>query len=306
MAFNMEEDVKLAKWLSGEMDGAELKAFMQTPEYTTYSKIKEFSAQLTAPQGDMDSLYNRIQENKYRGNKPETRVRRLSTWLPRVAAILVLAFGAAYFLYTGQTSTHLADNGKRDTFLLPDNSEVVLNSGSAAEFKEWNWSSNRRIELKGEAYFKVAKGQKFDVVTPEGTVTVVGTQFNVKARNGRLDVTCYEGRVKVVSNGQQILLTPGKSVAYANGKNLNIANDTHQQPVWVGGNDVAFENESLEQVVAEMERQYNLTIKVDAETARTYTGPIPTDDIETALIIIQKHWTLNAVQTGNNITLSAK
>ncbi|SFQ54581.1 FecR family protein [Flavobacterium akiainvivens] len=302
----MEEDVKLAKWLSGEMSGKELEEFMQTPEYATYSKIKEFSAQLTAPQMDMDSLYNKIQQNKHRTRNNEPKVRRLTAWLPRVAAILLLAFGAGYFLYTGQTSNHLADNGKRDTFLLPDNSEVVLNAGSAAEFKEWDWSNNRHIELKGEAYFKVAKGQKFDVVTPEGTVTVVGTQFNVKARNGRLDVTCYEGKVKVVSNGQEILLTPGKSVAYANGKNLDIANDKHQKPVWIGGNEVAFENESLEQVAAEIERQYNIKIKVDAQTARPYTGALPTNDIETALGIIKAHWTLNAANAGNNITLSAK
>ncbi len=302
----MEEDVKLAKWLSGEMDGAELEEFMQRPEYATYSKIKEFSAQLTVPQADMDSLYNKIQEKKYRNSNNESRVRRLSTWIPRVAAVLILAFGALYFLYNSQSSTHLAENGKRESFLLPDNSKVVLNSGSTAEFNEWNWSSNRRLELKGEAYFKVAKGQKFDVVTPDGTVTVVGTQFNVKARDGRLDVTCFEGKVKVVSKGQQILLTPGKSVAYSNGKKLNVANDTHQKPVWLTGSEVAFDNESLEHVAAEIGRQYNVTIKVDAQTSRLYTGPLPTNDIETALGIIKAHWTLNAAQAGNNITLSAK
>lgn len=301
----MEEDVKLAKWLSGEMGGVELEEFMQTPEYATYSKIKEFSAQLTVPQTDMDSLYNKIQQNKYRANN-EPKVRRLTTWLPRIAAILILAVGAAYFLYTGQTSTQLADNGKRQTFLLPDNSEVVLNSGSAAEYKEWNWNSNRHIQLKGEAYFKVAKGQKFDVVTPEGTVTVVGTQFNVKARDGRIDVTCYEGKVKVESNGQTVLLTPGKSVAYANGKNLNIANDRHTQPVWVDSNEVSFENETLEQVAAEIERQYNIRISVTTDTAKLYTGPLPTNDIETALAVIKTHWTLNAAKANNNITLSAK
>jgi transmembrane sensor len=305
MAFNMEEDVKLAKWLNGELGGAELEQFEQTPEYATYSKIKEFSAQLTVPQADMDSLYNRIQQNKY-NTTAQPEVRRLSTWLPRVAAVIALAFGAVYFLYTGQTSTQLADNGKRQTFLLPDNSQVVLNSGSVAKYKDWNWSNNRHIELKGEAYFKVAKGQKFDVVTPEGTVTVVGTQFNVKARNGRLDVVCYEGRVKVESNGQAILLTAGQSVSYANGHTIDLHGKPGQKPVWMSGSEVSFENETLEQVAAEIERQYNIKIEVNTKTARLYTGPVPTNDIETALGIIEAHWTLNAAKTGNNITLSGK
>lgn len=301
----MEEDVTLAKWLSGELTGKELEDFMQSPDYATYSKIKDFSAQLIVPQADMDALYNKIQHNKYR-NTNEPKVRRLTTLLPRIAAILVLAFGAGYFLLTGQTSSHLAENGKRDTFLLPDNSEVVLNAGSAAEYKEWDWDDNRSIQLKGEAYFKVAKGQKFDVVTPEGTVTVVGTQFNVKARDGRLDVTCYEGKVKVVSKGNEILLTPGNSVAYANGKKLDIVNDKGQKPVWVNGNEVAFANESLASVAAELERQYNVKISVTTNTARRYTGPMPTDDMQTALEIIQKHWTITAKKAGSNITLSAK
>jgi ferric-dicitrate binding protein FerR (iron transport regulator) len=299
----MEEDVKLAKWLSGEMSREELEQFMQTPEYATYNKIKEFSAQLTAPQADMDLLYNKIQQNKYRDNEP--KVRRLTQWFPRVAAILVLAIGAGYFIYTGQSETQLADNGKRETFLLPDNSEVVLNAGSAAEFKEWDWDNNRRIELKGEAYFKVAKGQKFDVVTPEGTVTVVGTQFNVKVRDGRLDVTCYEGKVKVSSKGQEILLTPGHSVAYKDGQDLNIADDLDKQPGWLNY-EASFEKESLQHIVAEMERQYNIKITLKASSAKLYTGPLPMNDIETALSVIKLFYRLESSKSGNNIILSAE
>ena len=299
----MEEDVKLAKWLSGEMEGKELEQFMQTPEYATYSKIKEFSAQLTAPQADMDSLYNKIQQNKHRDNEP--KVRRLSNWFPRVAAILVLALGVGYFLYTGQTTSHLAENGKRDTFNLPDNSEVVLNAGSAAEYKEWDWSENRRVELKGEAYFKVAKGQKFDVVTPAGTVTVVGTQFNVKQRDGRIDVTCFEGKVKVVSGGQSILLTPGKSVAYENGEDLNIENEDQHEPGWLH-NEVSLQNESLKSIVGEVERQYNVKIILKVPSDKKYTCTLPLNDIDTALGLITEFYKLNVTKAGNNIILSSK
>jgi len=299
----MEEDVKLAKWLSEEMDGAELEDFKKSPEYATYSKIKEFSAQLTAPQADMDSIYNKIQQNKHRDNEP--KVRRLKQWFPRVAAILVLAIGAGYFLYTGQTTSHLAENGKRDTFTLPDNSQVVLNAGSAAEYKEWNWDENRRVELKGEAYFKVAKGQKFDVVTPAGTVTVVGTQFNVKQRDGRIDVTCFEGKVKVVSGGQSILLTPGKSVAYENGTDLNISDDEGHEPGWLNY-EVGFEKETLKNITAEMERQYNIKITVKSDSAKPYSGVVVMNDIDTALEVIKKFYHLKSEKAGNNLILTAE
>jgi transmembrane sensor len=299
----MEDDVTLAKWLNGEMSGAELQQFMQSPGYATYTKIKEFSAQLTVPQADMDALYNKIQQNKYRANAP--KVRKLTPWFIRIAAVLVLAIGAVYFLYSGQTTTQLAENGKRDTFLLPDNSEVVLNAGSVAEYKDWNWADNRLVELKGEAYFKVAKGQKFDVVTPLGTVTVVGTQFNVKARDGRLDVTCFEGKVKVTANGTTTLLTPGKSIAYEGKKSLSIADGKASKPGWLTY-EASFEQESLKHVVAELERQYNIKITLKATSQKPYTGTLPMNDIDTALNVITTHFELKSEKAGNNFILTAE
>jgi ferric-dicitrate binding protein FerR (iron transport regulator) len=107
---------------------------------------------------------------------------------------------------------HAAANGEMYAFSLPDQSQVLLNAGSQASFKSWDWSSNRAVSLQGEAYFKVAKGQKFTVETNLGSVTVLGTQFNVKARDNRFEVTCYEGKVqRSLSNEEQIIL-PGQRI----------------------------------------------------------------------------------------------
>lgn len=303
----MSEDVTLAKWLNNELDDHELKQFMLTPEYATYNKIKEYSAQLTAPETDMDALYQKVSLGKQRVTKP--KVRRLNVWLPRVAAILIIILGAAFFLYTTHTTTQLTASGQREAFLLPDHSEVVLNAGSKAGYKAFNWSGNRRLELNGEAYFKAAKGKTFDVVTPLGTVTVVGTQFNVKARNGRLDVTCFEGKVKVTSNDNTVLLTPGKSVAYAQGRSikLDVLNNANTQPLWIS-HEAAFNNESLPNIISELELQYNTTIKLNVTTVPTkhYTGTIPTKNMATALDIIQQVYHLKSAKAGNTIILSSE
>jgi len=302
----MNEDVTLAKWLNNEMNDAELQDFMQTPEYATYSKIKEYSAQLTAPETDMDALYQNITRNKNRAKQP--KVRKLNTWLPRIAAMLVLALGAAFFFYASHTTTQMASAGQRDTFLLPDYSEVVLNAGSQAEYKAFNWSGNRRLDLNGEAFFKAAKGKTFDVVTPLGTVTVVGTQFNVKARNGRLDVTCFEGKVKVTSGNEVIFLTPGKSVAYENGKNLNVADDKKAAPGWITY-ETSFNKESLQNIVSELERQYKTTITINGNDmhSKRFTGTIPMNDLNTALDIIQAVYHLKSAKAGTNtIILSSE
>lgn len=299
----MKDDNMLVKWLNNELDEKELKAFMATPEYATYNKIKEYSAQLSVPEADMDALYARIEANKNRGSK----VRTLSPWVARIAAMLILALGATYFVYTTKTTTQLADAGERTEFLLPDNSSVTLNAGSQADYKAWNWKNNRKLQLDGEAYFKVAKGQTFDVVTTMGKVTVVGTQFNVKARDNRFDVTCFEGKVKVTSNGDTILLTPGMSVAFENGKQINLPTDDNTQPGWLTY-EVNYQGETLERIVNEMERQYRIDIELTDKqiAAKKHSGSIPMNNIGDALEIIETAHDLKSQKTGNKIILSVE
>jgi len=302
----MKDDVKLARWMSGEMEEQELREFMASPEFDTYNKIKEYSAQLIAPEADMDALYTRIQGKRDTERQNDNvKVRRLNPWLPRIAAALVVLLGGTFFLYTSKTTTQTAANGKRAEFLLPDNSAVVLNSGSEAEYRTWNWQGNRTIELDGEAYFKVAKGETFDVVTDLGTVTVVGTQFNVKERDNRLDVTCFEGKVKVTAGKESILLTPGKSVTFTKGK-LEEFTDQGMQPGWITY-EADFVNEMPKDVLREMERQYNVTFEVEGSfTEKPFTGTIPMNDMDIALDIIKTVYQLKSEKKGNTIILSSE
>lgn len=300
----MDEDVTLAKWLNDEMDAAELNEFMSRPEYATYNKIKTVSAQLKAPDVNLDALYTSINNRKNKAQQP--KVRKLNPWLPRIAAVLVLALGISFYLFTTAVTTQTALAGNRDVFTLPDDSQVTLNAGSEASYKEWNWSDNRKLQLNGEAYFKVAKGKTFDVVTPLGTVTVVGTQFNVKVRDNRLDVTCFEGKVKVTTKGETLFLTPGKTVAFKDGKNLNLPNVTATKPGWLSY-ETYFANESLQNVIAEMERQYKVNITIAADVpAKLFTGTIPMNNMTTALDVIEPIYHLQSKKAGDKIILTSE
>ena len=292
----------LARWLNNELDEKELKDFMASPEYRTYSRIKEYSAQLVAPEGDMDSLYERVKQNKHK----KAKVRALNPWLSRIAAVLVLALGATYFLYTTHTTTQMAANGQHTAFVLPDNSSVTLNAGSKADYRTWNWNNNRKVELEGEAFFKVAKGKTFDVTTQWGIVTVVGTQFNVKNRADRFEVTCFEGKVKVSCSGRETLLAPGKSIAFENGKMLDVPATENLQPGWINY-EASYSNEKFANIIAEMERQYNIDIIVKGNIpAKRFNGPVPLNDIDTALEAIASVYQLKTEKTGDKIILSSE
>jgi transmembrane sensor len=220
-------------------------------------------------------------------------------WMFRAAAIFVLALGITFLLKNFTPQTQTANFGEKTTFSLPDNSEVVLNSGSEINYKKWNWSNNRRLELKGEAYFRVSKGRRFEVLTNLGKVTVLGTQFNVKARKNRFDVVCYEGRVKVNYANTQILLTHGQSVSFENGK--QIQRRTYSlKPEWME-NQICFYKENIRHLLDEVERQYNITIELNTkDTSSLFTGKLPAKDLDVALQIISTTYHLKAKKVSKN------
>lgn len=278
----MEKNYILTKWLNDELTEAELAEFKADPDFEKFEKIKKYSAQLKV--ADFNDA--KILENILSHEKQTPKVIPLyKNWMFRVAAILIIALGIAFSVQNFSRETQFASNGARTTFSLPDNSQVVLNSCSEIEYKKWNWDNHRNLELKGEAYFRVAKGKKFEVKTNLGKVTVLGTQFNVKARKNRFDITCFEGRVKVNYNDIEIILTPGKSVAFENGKQLNLSVDT-QKPEWLD-NKIAFNKENLRNILDEIQRQYNTTIEVKTNYSNElFTGKIPLDNLDVALQII--------------------
>jgi transmembrane sensor len=294
----MQENYTLAKWLNNELSETELAAFMASPEYEQYEKIRKYSGQLKVADFDEDKVLSTILKSE----KTTIKVIPLyKKWLPRIAAILVLGLGLAFAIQNFSSQTQIAENGAKTSFSLPDDSQVVLNSGSQIEYKKWNWNNHRNLELHGEAYFKVAHGRKFQVETNLGKVTVLGTQFNVKAIKNRFEVTCFEGRVKVNYNKTQLVLTHGQSVTFENGVQTNSIID-EVKPDWME-NKMAFDKAQLQTVLDEIQRNYNITIDLKTSRKELFTGKIPTDNLETTLQIIATTYHLKSEKIGNNILL---
>lgn len=297
----MENNFDLAKWLAGEMIGDELEAFEKSPEFNTYKKIKELSGQMEAPAFDAAKSYQNIM--KQTTKKPIARLH--NHWLLKIAAVLVVALGAFFILKQTTTTTEYAKAGEKTTFSLPDNSEIVLNADSEIRYKKWNWNNNRSINLQGEAFFKVAKGKKFDVNTHLGKVTVMGTQFNVQVRNKNFEVACYEGKVKVAFGHKTVFLEKGNSVIVRNGKEIQPLPITADKPGWFL-NEMKFNAASLSEVIGEIERQYAVEIEQGKMTSGQYfTGTLPLDNIDTALEILSKTYHLSYIKNSDKkITLT--
>lgn len=292
----MKKNRLLAKWLSNDLSPDELAEFEASPDFEKYQKIKNYTEHLEIDDFDENSMLSTILSQKKEDKKVIPLYRK---WMFQAAAIFVMVLAVSFVFKFVVHQTETAANGEKTTFSLPDHSQVVLNSGSEINYKKWNWDNNRYLELKGEAYFRVAKGKRFEVQTNLGKVTVLGTQFNVKARKNRFDVVCYEGRVKVNYANVQVLLTHGQSVSFENGKQAN-RNINALKPEWTN-NQICFYKQNIRTLLDEVERQYNITIELNTtDTTSLFTGKLPAKNLDVALQIISTTYDLKAKKVSKN------
>ncbi len=290
----------LAKWLNDELTEAELAEFKKSDAYATYQKIRDTASTLKAPEFDLDRAWASLERQK---KTEQPKVFTLAPFRPflRIAAVVTVLL-AASFIYLStlneSVSTGYAEN---KSITLPDNSEIVLNAESEVSYSEKNWDSKRNIALSGEAYFKVAKGQQFTVATAQGTVTVLGTQFNVEARENYLEVSCFEGLVSVTFNGVETKLPAGNSFLAINGKSSAQKVLVNGSPSWLT-NESSFKSVPLNYVLDELQRQYDLRVKTEGiDLNQLYTGSFSNENLNLALKSISVPLQIKFKLEGNKV-----
>ncbi|MEM8897914.1 MAG: FecR domain-containing protein [Bacteroidota bacterium] len=286
-----EDDIKWAKWLSGKLPKEESDALSQSEDGKQLQSFLNSVDGLGMPAADTDKSWEAFVSKsgfpeRAEISTPDTsaKVVPLRRWVLAIAAgVPLLAIGVwAFFSYSEITvETQMAE---KTEVRLPDNSLVKLNASSSISYARWGWEENRSMKLSGEAYFEVEKGSSFVVNTSKGQVTVLGTSFNVKDRNNRLEVFCYTGKVGVAGGGHEEILTPGEGVVLES-RIMRKETDTLTSPNWTRGKTL-FKNKPLSEVLEELEIQFNVTI-IHNNPTMLYTGGFShSSDIESALKIV--------------------
>jgi len=217
-----------------------------------------------------DEIWNEVFSN-IDDVKTIPKIKRLSFWKYTVAAIIAMIVAGISFACI-YTSTTTAVSGAHQSASLPDGSSVKLNAESEMKYKPYLWFASRKVILKGEGYFEIKQGSRFTVKSGQNQVSVLGTSFNVFARDEKYSVTCLTGKVEVTINRENVILTPNMQATFRNGK-LQIAEniDAVQSIGWTQ-NRFIFNGVPLTDVVKEIERQYGICIATSSNLDYFYSG----------------------------------
>jgi transmembrane sensor len=280
------DDTFLARWLNNELTDEELLNFKKSTDYELFERISRKSQFFNPIDFNVAENYALLQ-NKLQTIKSKTRVRKLYyQFTAGIAAVVALAFGLFQFL--NQETVYISNIGEKHTYTLPDSSTVEMNGKAIIRLVEKDWKNNHRnLKLQGESYFNVKKGSAFTVKTNRGTVTVVGTQFNVQVIKDFFSVECYEGKVNVKKDLSQTLLLPGKGIRFQKDK-MESFSIINAKPNWKTAN-YKYDGIPLFVVLNDLQNVYKVTIdtkNIDAD--QKFSGQLILNDLEKALLVICK------------------
>ena len=178
--------------------------------------------------------------------------------------------------------------GRRSSILLSDGTKVWLNAGSTLLFPQKFSGKNRKVFLKGEAYFDVFKNKDipFIVSADNMNVTVHGTKFNIKDNDSdnELEVVLVEGAVSLKENrmmnflGKEIKLIPNQKAVYNKADNKTSVESNVDVAYYVSWKEglLEFNRESILNVFKRLSRFYNVSFITESsvELTRKISGKL--------------------------------
>ena len=197
--------------------------------------------------------------------------------------------------------------------ILSDGSEVWLNAESSLEFPSAFTSKERRVNLKGEAYFKVARNEEcpFIVTTDKMQVRVLGTEFNFRSYVSELShVSLVSGSVEVYTpdgKASEVTLKPGQDACLDSSGQIQVREiDTYSVCQWVNG-FFYFDNSSLVDILRELGRWYNLGVvfrSSDLMRQKMHFSASRHDDIGHTLENLNRLRKVRVSLEGNNLVVN--
>lgn len=246
-------------------------------------------------------------------HKKRTWFRRIAIVAISTAAIVCLVLGGMHYLerlnerqiiYMEAATSY----GERKQILLPDGTQLTLNSCSHVRYPNNFIGEERKIELEGEGYFQVHRNEKqpFIVSTRRFDVRVLGTCFDIKSYSSDevVSVEVESGKVQV-DLPEAMMRLKGKEQVLINTISGEYSKRREDRPVaiWKKGG-LRFNSTPIRDVAKELERVYNCRITfANGQFNNLISGEHDNKSLEAVLQSIEYTSGIRYKKEGNHILL---
>lgn len=237
-----------------------------------------------------------------------------------IAASIVIVLAGYLSLYQDfsplqKETTYQTAIAEHKTIKLEDGSEINIGARSIINV-DYNIHRRNITLVRGEAVFKVAKDKSrpFVVNVAKGSVTAVGTAFNINSTTSNVTVTVLEGIVDVVAETVSEKITPVSLSRVSAGNSISYNNNGQISPVTKANLDAAISweqgllvkiNTPLEQMIDDVNRYSSKEIIIGDSKLKNikFTGTIFEGKIDNWLKGLELGYPIKVVDTGQNTIL---
>ena len=263
-----EERSQLEQWLADSEDNQRVANSIEK----AWQLSENFSGDVDL---DLDADFQKI-EGRLGTENQVTKIRPLlhRRWLLRLAAAALLLIVGRFVLKNYLTpavkyevaNTH--DQPSQKPIELLDGSKVWLNANSQLTYFTTAISKERRVKIKGEAFFDVAKDadKPFVVELPSSEVTVLGTSFSALENEHTVEVTVSTGKVKLTPNDSEMSITMmanQKGVFDKKQGQLAVTDSDGLNELSWHTKKLVFEGTPLNKVIESLEEFYETQIEIE-------------------------------------------
>jgi ferric-dicitrate binding protein FerR (iron transport regulator) len=282
-------------------------------------------------------------------------IRKRVLYITSVAASIIAIFFLSWNMYHKRSiavkpsrptpgEEVLARSGTRTKLVLPDGTQVWLNSNSKLTYSNEFNTDFREVSLEGEAWFDVAKNvqRPFIVHASSLDIKVLGTSFTIKSypQDETIEATLLKGTIEVSRkdnpNAARVILKPNEKLVFnkrivpsgrtnlapdrivirspsalpdiaVNSIGKNIPDSDKVETAWMY-NRLVFKGDNFKELAEKMERWYNVRITIRDSSLNNYHfgGAFASETVEEAFKALQLTTAFTYKINNNEIEIYAK
>jgi transmembrane sensor len=223
-------DILIANVLAGEATESEQQQLKEWMAQSEENRKQFENGKLIFDSAANASLSEKFDEDaawltvkaKLNAQPPAAKSRTLHfDWRIAAAVAMIIGVSGLFYLIRDKETALLtiASVARTQNDTLPDGSHVFLNKQSEVSFSFHERSGQRKVKLKGEAFFSVKHEEEkpFIIEADEILVRDIGTEFNLKAYPDKdtIEIVVTEGEVQFYTlKNAGLNLKAGESALY--------------------------------------------------------------------------------------------